>query len=371
MAADDRGATRATETTPRLRVAVVAPPWYEVPPAGYGGTETVVAGLVDQLVAHGHDVTLVGSGRNLTRATAFLQVFDEPPSAHLGEPLPEVIHAAEVARLLDDLDVDVVHDNSLAGPLLARSRRRPTVVTMHGPADDPWQARYYAALGDAIRLVAISGSQRSLAPTLPWVATVHNALDVASFPFEPRKDDYVLWLGRFAETKGPDIAVEAARRAGMRLVLAGKANEPAERRYLEDVVEPLLGPDVEHVGEADAEAKRELLAHARALLLPLRWHEPFGMVMVEAMACGTPVVALRRGSAPEVVAHGRTGFVVDDPAELPDALAACDTIDPQECRRWVERRFDLPVMAAGYERVYREAVAAAGQDGPGVLSPVA
>ena len=276
--------------------------------------------------------------------------------------MPEVVHAARVSHLLSDVDVDVVHDNSLAGPLLARGRRQPTVVTMHGPSDDPWQAQYYTALGRDVRLVAISGSQRRLAPQLPWCATVHNGLDVGSFPFVAEKDDYVLWLGRFCTEKAPELAIEAARRAGMRLVLAGKANEPSERRYLEEKVLPVLGPGAEYVGEADAATKRELLSHARALLLPLRWHEPFGMVMVEAMACGTPVVALRRGSVPEVVAHGRTGLVVDAVEDLPDALRAVDAVLPADCRRWAEQRFDLPVMAAGYEQAYREAVAAA--DGP-------
>lgn len=347
-----------------LRIAVVAPPWFEVPPSGYGGTESVVAGLVDQLAARGHHVVLLASGRRLTRAAEFRQVYAEPPTALLGEPLPEVIHAAEVARLLDGAEVDVVHDHSLAGPLLARSRAVPTVVTMHGPSDDPSQARYYAALGRDIRLVAISASQRRLAPDLPWCATVHNALDVATFPFRAQKDDFVLWLGRFCTAKGPELAIAAARRAGLRIVLAGKANEPAERRYLATQVEPLLGPGAEYVGEAGAELKRELLSRARALVLPLRWHEPFGMVMVEAMACGTPVVALRRGSVPEVVDHGRTGVVVEAPEELPAALHAAADLDPADCRRWVHERFDLPVMAAGYERVYREAVTERLRPGP-------
>lgn len=365
-----RGA--ATSSAGPLRIAVVAPPWFSVPPSGYGGTEAVVAGLVDQLVEVGHHVVLVASGEHRTAAQEFLQVFAEPPTALLGAPLPEVIHAAEAARLLEQVDVDVVHDNSLAGPLLARSRRQPTVVTMHGPSDDPWEARYYAALGDGIGLVAISDSQRRLAPQLPWRATVHNALDVASFPFVAQKDDYVLWLGRFCAEKGPELAVAACRSAGMRLVLAGKANEESERAYLESEVRPLLGPGIEYVGEADAQTKRELLSHARALLLPLRWNEPFGMVMVEAMACGTPVVALRRGSVPEVVDHGRTGFVVDHQDGLADALRAVADLDPADSRRWAEERFDLPVMAAGYERVYRDAIAAAAGDAdPGALSPVA
>jgi glycosyltransferase involved in cell wall biosynthesis len=349
-----------TPTAQPLRVAVVAPPWYEVPPTGYGGIESVVAGLVDQLVALGHHVVLLASGGDRAGASEFLQVFEDPPSELLGEPMPEVVHAARVANLLDQVDVDVVHDNSLAGPLLARARSEPTVVTVHGPADDKWHQQYYAALGADTCLVAISDSQRTLAPELPWCATVHNGLDVADFPFRSDKDDYVLWLGRFCADKGPELAIEAARDAGIRLVMAGKANEAREIEYLQSEIRPLLSQGVEYVGEADAPMKRKLLSHARALVLPLRWHEPFGMVMVEAMACGTPVVALRRGSVPEVVDHGRTGLVVEEPEDLPDALRSVEGIDPADCRRRAEELFDLPVMAAGYERVYRDAIAASG-----------
>lgn len=336
----------------RLRIAMVAPPWYELPPRGYGGTEAVVAALVDGLVDRGHEVTLVASGSHRTKATRFHQVYDVPPSERLGDPVPEVVAAAETARVLADADVDIVHDHSLAGPLLARARRQPTVVTTHGPVggDD---GAYYEKLGSSVDVVAISHAQRRLNPAINWVGTVHNAVDVQSFPYRRDKDDYVLWLGRFSPHKAPDLAIEAARAAGRRIVLAGKLNEPAERRYFEDHVKPLLGPDTEYVGEADATLKRELLAGARALVFPIQWEEPFGMVMVEAMACGTPVVATRRGSVPEVVEDGVTGVVVEDLAQLPAAIDSAQDLDPADSRRRAAEHFDIPVMAAGYERVYR------------------
>jgi glycosyltransferase involved in cell wall biosynthesis len=342
----DPGSTRP------LRVAVVAPPWFELPPVGYGGTEAVVAGLVDQLVDHGHEVTLVASGRHRTKAQRFCRLYDEPPSALLGDPMPEVIAAAEAARVLDELDVDVVHDHSLAGPLLARGRDVTTVVTMHGPSTGT-NGEYFRRLGPTVDVVAISEAQRRLNPAVNWVGTVHNAVDVASFPFRERKEDFVLWLGRFSPDKGAHIAIDAARAVGRRIVLAGKLNEPAERAYFADAVAPRLGPGVEYVGEADAVLKRELFSKAACLAFPIQWEEPFGMVMVEAMSCGTPVAAIGRGSVPEVVADGVSGIVVPGVEDFAGALERAVGLDPRACRRHAEQHFDLPVMASGYERVYR------------------
>jgi glycosyltransferase involved in cell wall biosynthesis len=338
-----------------LRIAMIAPPWYELPPLGYGGIESVVADLVDQLSAGGHHVTLVGAGRHRTAAAEFVPVFSDPPSARLGTSMPEVVYAAAVAALLDDLDVDVVHDHSLAGPLLSRGRSTPTVVTMHGPVTGEY-GEYMRRLGDSVDVVAISDAQRQQDREINWVGRVHNAVDVASFPFRADKDDYLLWLGRFCPDKGPELAIDAARSAGMRIVLAGKCSEPEEQAFFADEIACRLGPGVDYVGEADARLKRELLAGAQALAFPLQWEEPFGMVMIEAMACGTPVVALRRGSVPEVVPHGIAGLIVDDYADFPAALRAAAGIDPAACRRHAERCFDLPTMATGYERVYRALV---------------
>ncbi|WP_432519477.1 glycosyltransferase family 4 protein [Kineococcus sp. SYSU DK006] len=335
-----------------LRIAVVAPPWFALPPRGYGGIESVVADLVDSLAARGHEVTLVGSGTHRTRAARFVQVFAEPPSARVGESAPEVLHAAAAAEALEGLEVDVVHDHSLAGPLLARGRGTPTVMTMHGPVDGE-HGEYVRRLGDSVDVVAISDAQRRLNPGLNWVGRVHNAVDVSSFPFRADKGDHLLWLGRMNPEKGPHLAVDAARASGQRIVLAGKCSEPGEKRYFEQAVRHRLGPDAEYVGEADAALKRELLAGARALVFPVQWEEPFGMVMIEAMACGTPVVALQRGSVPEVVAHGRSGLVVRTPEELPAALRLAADLDPAACRAHAQQHFDLPVMAEGYERVFR------------------
>jgi glycosyltransferase involved in cell wall biosynthesis len=336
-----------------LRIAMIAPPWFTVPPQGYGGVENMCADLVDGLVERGHEVTLIGAGNAGTKAGRFVSTYGDPPSGRLGEPLPEVLHTAAVARVLDSLDVDLVHDHTLAGPLLARGRRVPTVVTMHGPvAGEPGE--YYRQLGDTVSLVAISAAQRRAAPDLAWRGTVHNAVDVMSFPYRADKEEMVLFLGRLHPDKGVHLAIDAARAAGLPIVVAGKCSEPVELEYFRTFIEPRLGPDVTIFGTADAAAKRDLLARAAALVFPILWDEPFGMVMIEAMACGTPVVALRRGAVPEVVVDGVTGILCDDPAELPAAVSAARKLSSATCRTHVESCFDAASMVDGYEAVYRE-----------------
>jgi glycosyltransferase involved in cell wall biosynthesis len=347
------GAARPVTAAQRLGIAFAMPPWFDVPPQGYGGIESLAAELAEAMIVRGHAVSLVGAGRNGTRAD-FRRTYEVAPSGRLGESLPEVLHAAWSNRHLDDLDVDVIHDHSLAGPLTARGRRAPTVVTAHGPCTGE-MAAYYRAVGAYTSLVAISDSQRELAPDVRWLGTVHNAVKAADFRFQPEKDDYVLFIGRMSPDKGPHLAIEAARGAGRRIVLAGKLSEPPERAYFEAEVRPRLGRDAEFIGEADRAAKQELYGAAHCLVFPICWDEPFGLVMIEAMACGTPVVALRRGSVPEVVLDGVTGFVRDDPADLPAAIGEAGRLDPAACRRRVEENFDIAAMATRYERAYAQA----------------
>jgi glycosyltransferase involved in cell wall biosynthesis len=338
-----------------LRIAMVAPPWYELPPEGYGGIESVCATLVGQLVGNGHDVTVFGVGKSAT-AGRFVSLLDEPQYPRLGEAMPAALYAARVAEALAETQFDVVHDHSPCGPLTAGQRLAPTVVTAHGPVDGEL-GDFLAALGESICPVAISAAQRRSRADLPWAATVHNAVEPARFPPAPRTDGPVLWLARMSPDKGPDLAIEACRAAGLPLVLAGKCNEAAEHRYLDLVIRPMLHDGVELVLNADRPTTTRLLAQARCLILPVRWREPFGMVMVEAMACGRPVVALRRGAVPEVVRHGVTGWICDDPAELPDALRRTALLDPDECVAHVRRAFGAELMARRYEAVYRRAIA--------------
>jgi glycosyltransferase involved in cell wall biosynthesis len=340
----------------RLRVVMIAPPYFSVPPEAYGGIEAVVADLIDSLVGRGHEITLIGAGRHATRAQRFIATCDRESADQVGELMPELVHAAKVARILDMLDADLIHDHTVVGPLTALGRLTPTVVTAHGAVTGE-RGDFYRALGGTVRLVAISDAQRSTAPDLPWTATVHNAIRAETFPFRQEKDDYALFLGRFHPEKAPHLAIDAARAAGMPIILAGKCSEPIERAYFAQEIGPRAGPDVTIFGVADGRAKRDLLANAACLLFPITWDEPFGLVVIEAMACGTPVVALRRGAVPELIVDGQIGIIVDHPDELPDAIAQARQLDPAVCRKHVETNFTVQVMAASYEAVYLQSLA--------------
>ena len=338
-----------------LKITVVAPPFYEIPPSGYGGIEAVVALLADGLVDRGHDVTLLAAGQPGTRAR-LVQTFEEPQWPRLGQAEPELLHAARVSGLLDDLQPDVVHDHSATGPAFVRDRQTPVVITSHGPATGAW-GDYLVAAGDGMYLVAISQAQVDLTPDLPWRAVVHNALDVSAIPCRADKDDYLVWMGRFSPDKAAHLAVDVARKAGRHLLLAGKLSEPDEHEYFRSEVEPLLGDDAEFIEELTGSEKYDVLGGAAGFLFPLQWEEPFGMVLIEAMACGTPVLSLRRGAVPEVVVDGVTGFVREQADELVDAIGHLGDIDPQACRSHVERIFSPGRMIDGYERAYRDCIA--------------
>jgi glycosyltransferase involved in cell wall biosynthesis len=247
----------------------------------------------------------------------------------------------------------VIHDNSLVGPLVATARSSPTVVTAHGPVDGEFGS-YYDRIAPGVTMVSISQAQQDAAPHLPWIRTIYNAVPVSQYPFETDKDDYALFLGRMNPTKGVHIAIDIAKRAGIPLRIAAKCSEPEEHRYFEEEVAPRLDDGIEWIGEVDGPAKKDLLKKARCLLFPIQWEEPFGIVMVEAMTCGTPVVALRRGSVEEVVEDGLTGFIGDEPDELVDLILKVDEIDPKACRSRVEELFGAETMVEGYIEVFEQ-----------------
>lgn len=355
MALNHLSADRSRERP--LRIAMVVPPWLSVPPPGYGGLEQVVAVLVDALAGRGHAVTLFGAGREHRTTADVVSTVPDLQFDRLGEALPELAHLARVNQLVTAADFDVIHDHTTIGPLVAGRRAVPTVATVHGnPVGE-----YGTVLSDTdqgVGLVAISHAQRRLNPRLPWVGTVHNAMDVRGVPSKRAPSDGpVLWLARFSPDKGPDVAIRACRAAGLPLVLAGKCNEPPERRYYQEVVRPLLGEDVTVVLDADRDAALRMLVDARCLIMPIQWEEPFGMVMVEAMATGTPVVALNRGAVPELVRPGVTGLICDREEQLPDAVREANRLDPADCVAHVEERFSTERIAIGYEEVYRRFIA--------------
>jgi glycosyltransferase involved in cell wall biosynthesis len=335
-----------------MKVAILGPVWFPVPPTGYGGIESVVSLLADGLVEAGHEVTLFASGDSLTKAH-LASVFREAQPSRIGSGSIDLRHALACYERAEEFDV--VNDHS--GPLAAALGglvSTPVVHTVHGPLDDVSRESYraVATLAPRVGLVSLSLSQRKPAPNLPWVANCANGLDVAAYPFHRDRGDYLLYLGRLSPDKGAHRAIEIARRAGLPIKLAGKKREPAEEKYFDEAVRPLLGEGAEYLGETSHEKKVQLLQRARATLFPIDWEEPFGLVMIESMASGTPVIATRRGAVPEVVEHGRSGVVVDDWADMVDAIADADRIDPVECRRSVEERFSAERMVREYEAVY-------------------
>ncbi|MET7971319.1 glycosyltransferase family 4 protein [Micromonospora sp. NPDC005305] len=350
---------KACENRRSLRIAMLVPPWYEVPPPGYGGVEQVVAGLVDALVDRGHDVTLFGAGAETGTQARLEATVGEPQIERLGEFLPEVAHVARANRMIEAGGFDVVHDHTVVGPLTAERRSVPTVATVHGSPIDEY-GDVLRSLSSGVRLVAISDAQRRLAPALPWYGTVHNGMVLDGLNDRPtgsaagRAGGPVLWLARFSAEKAPELAIEACRAAGLPLVLAGKCVEPFEQEYFRTVVERMLGPDVELILNPDRAATARLLLSARCLIMPIQWEEPFGMVVIEAMAAGTPVVTLNRGAMPELVQDGVTGFVRDDPSDLPQALHDAARLSERACREHVSMNFSTERMAEGYELVYAD-----------------
>ncbi len=335
-----------------MRIAVLSPVWFPVPPVGYGGIEWVVALLADGLAAAGHDVSLFASGDSLTKAK-LVSVYAEAPSAEIGKTMPELRHALACYEQAEEFDI--VNDHS--GPLavaIGAGVGTPVVHTVHGPLTGA-DGDLYASLAHVapqVGLISLSLNQRKPQPDLPWVANCANALDLGAYPVHTERGEYLLFLGRMSADKGCHRAVEVAQEAGIPLKIAGKMREPAEREYFEAYVAPHLGDGVEYLGETSHGKKVALLQNARATLFPIEWEEPFGLVMIESMACGTPVIATRWGAVPEVIEHGRSGIVVDDYRQMAGALADADRLEPLECRRYVEERFSAERMVRDYEVAY-------------------
>ena len=341
---------------------MLVPPWYELPPTGYGGLERVVTDLVDALVDRGHDVTLFGAGTKTGTKANFVSTIDEPQSHRLGQTLPDIAHVSRTNRLIEQGHFDVVHDHTTVGLFTAPQRSVPTVGTIHGcPTEE--LGDILAGVDPTVGLVAISYAQRRLGGGLPWTATVYNGLAVDDRRKQRPGTGPVMWLARFDPDKGPDLAIQACQQAGLPLVLAGKCMDSLEKKYLEEVITPMLHDEVQLLVNPDRDRCVELLLDARCLIMPIRWEEPFGMVIVEAMATGTPVVALNRGSVPELICHGRSGLICDEPGELPDALREISDLSPDDCVEHVRTSFSPELMARGYEQVYRH-WAAAGTSAP-------
>lgn len=337
-----------------MRIAQIAPLYESVPPQGYGGTERIVSYLTEALVEAGHDVTLYASGDSVTRGRL---VATCPRALRLDPGRPEAgnCQALQLEQVADEAGThDVLHfHNELLHLPLGRRLNWPSLHTLHSRSDTPELAILLRRFPEA-RLVSISDAQRRPLPRVRWQGTVYHGLPTPLFRFQaqPQAEAYCVFLGRISPEKQVHHAVEIAARAGMRIKIAAKI-DLQDRAYYENVARPLLSaPHVDFLGEIGGAAKEELLRGARALLFPINWPEPFGLVMIEALACGTPVIAYRHGSVPEILTHGHTGFIVDGVAAAAAALARIDTLDRRACRVAFEERFSVAAMAQGYVRLY-------------------
>jgi glycosyltransferase involved in cell wall biosynthesis len=333
-----------------MRIAMIAPLEMRVPPIGYGGTELVVSLLTEELVKSGHDVTLFASGDSLTRA----KLVAVCPDFLRGKQKEKSIYNMRnvVACLERAEEFDVIHNHTvLEGLSMAGLTRTPMLTTLHGDLKDDWRKLFldYKGWYNTIS----HSAKRLLLDKDRFAGVIYNAIDVASYPFNSSAtDDYLLFLSRMSREKGPHLAIEIARRLNRRLILAGNVDAVDEQYFREEVLPGVDNNLIRFVGEADYDMKRELMSGAFCLLAPILWDEPFGLFMVEAMACGTPVVVFNRGSAPEVVLHGVTGYVVETIEEMKEAVNKIRDIDRNLCREHVELNFDVPRMGKAYLQAY-------------------
>lgn len=344
-----------------MKIAIVSTPWVRVPPERYGGIEYLVSLLADGLVERGHNVTLFTVGSSVTRAKkrwvferARLKTLAEPPPVFLNEALTHSLNSyLEIAR---EGDFDLVSDHTWKeGLASACFLPFQTVHTIHGPMNEE-NKRFYGMFKNQKRIhfITISDYQKKCFPGLNYAGTVHNAIALEEYPFSEDKEDYLLYLGRFNPQKAPHLACEAAEKLGKRLVLAGKIREDPERAYFDKYVKPHLRKKITYVGEVSDKGKKDLFKRASAFLMPIQWDEPFGITMIEAMACGTPVVAFRRGAAPEIVLSGITGYLADDFKGFVEKIKMVDKINPKDCRKQAELNFSSKSFVDGYERIFKK-----------------
>jgi len=353
------------ELRPRpLTIAMLAPPWIAVPPAGYGGVETVVSDLTEALVQRGHDVTLFCAPGSHSSAKT-VPLLDAAHPQEIERSLYEADHVARAFAAIDaahgeGIGFDIVHDHcGFTGLAMADRLQTPMLHTLHGPFT-PQTRSFYAHHGHKAWVAGISKAQLAMGPAnLHTVGAIPNPIAVDAWPFRPGDDGYLLWIGRMTPEKGAHRAIQIARAGGHDLVLAGVV-QPGQRAYFERHVEPHIdGQRVRFVGEVGGARKKRLFAGARALLMPIRWPEPFGMVIIESLVCGTPVLAFDEGAVGELIVEGVTGFIVEDDAAMVAALHDLGRIDPHACRRWVAEHCDVSVVAAAYEAAYRTVLRAA------------
>lgn len=340
-----------------MRIAQVAPLYLATPPRSYGGTERIIASLTEALVQRGHKVTLFATGDSRTRAELVAYVPQALGFEHLNESgAMHVAMLAQVYRRAHEFDVIHSHMDYQALPFAAESTT-PTIFTLHGALNISGYPEALTAFAD-LPYISISNSQRAPLPQLNWVATVYHGVDVQSYPFNERPGAYLLFVGRISPEKGPERAIAIARKSGIRLKIAAKM-DPKDRAYFERSIKPLLNdPLIEYLGAVNEQRKRALMKDALALLAPINWAEPFGVVYIEALACGLPVLTCPLGAAPEILCEGVTGFMRESDDELAEAAQHVGEVSRAGCRAWVEERFSVSQMAENYLTAYKSEIGA-------------
>ncbi len=333
-----------------MRIAIVAPPWVPVPPPAYGGTEVMLDTLARGLVAAGHEVLLYATGDS-TCPVRRGWVYETARGLDAVTPAYELRHVIGAYEAVAEFDI--VHDHTLIGPVYADRFPWLPVVTTNHLLFDSEVGVLYRTISDRVPVIAISHQQAARAKGVNLAGVVHHGVDTGRFPLGSGAGGYAVFMGRMSPDKGVHTAIRAARAAGVPLRIAARMSEPGELRYFADQVEPLLGGDIEFVGEVGGSDKLRLLGEACCLLNPVAWREPFGMVMIEAMATGTPVIAPPVGAAPEIVEDGVTGYLPADHQGLVEALCKVGELDRRACRKLVEERFSAERMVAQHLAIYR------------------
>lgn len=339
-----------------MKIAQIAPLMESVPPKCYGGTERVVSWLTEELVNQGHEVTLFASGDSSTRAK-LVSIAETSLRTHpvYRDPLAHhILLANEVLRRVGDFDIIHSHIDYLLFPYI-RMRNACALNTLHGRLDLPDLVPIYQEFSD-IPVVSISDSQRKPLTIANWLATVHHGLPKDLYTFIEKPKDYLLFLGRICPEKRPDRAIKIAEATGNKLVIAAKVDR-VDQVYFEEQIKPLLkSPNIDYIGEVFEHEKNELIGNAKAVLFPIDWPEPFGIVMIEALACGTPIIAFDHGSVSEIIDHEKTGYICSNLDEATQAVELLDKIERKQCRQTFERRFTAKRMASAYLELYTQIV---------------
>ncbi|RJQ30920.1 MAG: glycosyltransferase family 4 protein [Actinobacteria bacterium] len=343
-----------------MKIAQVAPVWERVPPRKYGGIELVVSLLTEELVRQGHEVTLFATGDAKTKAKLSYVFHTAAPRQYLGNPVPDLMHVGAAFHRADEFDI-IQNHAGYSGVTLANFVKTPVLTTLHGIFTDI-NTPFFKRNKNACFYNSISDEQRKPAPELNYISTIYNAIDTDSYPFEANKKDYFVYISRINKDKGSDVVIDIAKKAGVKLIMAGKIDPGRDTEFFEAHVHPKIDDkQIIYKGEISEKEKRKLFAEAKGFIFPLQWPEPFGLVIPEAMACGTPVISFPYGSLPELVEDGKTGFIVKTNDEMVEAVKKIDQINPQDCRDHTVARFGIARMTGDYLKAYEAIIKKVGK----------